>query len=52
MCIRDRLNIIGYFQDKGYEFGPSIMGSEANNVGGIMNVKDTDDNTDPEDWSL
>ena len=43
------LNIIGYFQDKGYEFGPSILGSEANVVAGMTN---TNDNTKPEDWSL
>ena len=43
------LNIIGYLQDGGYEFGPSIMGSEAHVVSQIVNeTKDTK----PEDWSL
>ena len=43
------LNIIGYFQDKEYEFGPSILGSEASVVSGLTN---NNDNTKAEDWSL
>ena len=39
------LNIIGYFQTQGYEFGPSILGSEANTVA-------QQNNTTTEDWSL
>lgn len=43
------LNIIGHFQEKGYEFGPSILGSEAEVVSQL--TKDpTSEAT--EDWSL
>ena len=45
------LNIIGYFQEGGYEFGPSILGSEAHVVRGITNTSNEDD-TNQEDWSL
>ena len=44
------LNIIGYFQEKGYEFGPSILGSEAHVVAGI--TPDTGDTAKSEDWAL
>ena len=43
------LNIIGYLQEGGYEFGPSILGSEAYVVENI--VQDTKDSK-PEDWAL
>ena len=42
------LNIIGYFQENAYEFGPSILGSEAAVVARM--TKDTEQN--PEDWAL
>lgn len=44
------LNIIGFLQAKGLEFGPSILGSESSVVKNIIN--NTQDNTDPEDWVL
>ena len=42
------LNIIGFLQSREYEFGPSILGSEAHVVAGVLPQSDTD----PEDWSL
>jgi len=43
------LNIIGYLQDKGLDFRPSIMGSESHVVEHLVT-----DTTDPnsEDWAL
>ena len=44
------LNIIGYLQDNAYEFGPSILGSEAHVVEHLANAETHD--TKPEDWAL
>ena len=44
------LNIIGFLQEGGYDFGPSILGSEASVVAGITDTEAK--NTDHEDWSL
>ena len=44
------LNIIGYLQENAYEFGPSILGSEAYVIDKITNAETQD--TNPEDWSL
>jgi len=44
------LNIIGFLQDNAYEFGPSILGTEANVVSQMMNT--TTKGEKPEDWSL
>ena len=44
------LNIIGFLQGKGLEFGPSILGSESTAVTNIIN--NAQDNTSPEDWVL
>ena len=44
------LNVIGYLQDNAYDFGPSILGTEASVVSQMMNT--TDKAEKPEDWSL
>lgn len=44
------LNIIGYLQDNAYDFGPSILGTEASVVSQMMNTTNKDEK--PEDWSL
>lgn len=44
------LNIIGFFQSKSFEFGPSILGSESTVVKNI--IKNTQDNISPEDWAI
>ena len=44
------LNIIGFLQDNAYDFGPSILGSEASVVSQMMNTTNRDEK--PEDWSL
>ena len=44
------LNIIGYLQDNAFDFGPSILGSEAHVVSHIQEQET--DNTEPEDWAL
>ena len=46
----DLLNIIGYLQDNAYDFGPSILGTEASVVSQMMNTTNKDEK--PEDWSL
>lgn len=44
------LNIIGYLQENAFEFGPSILGTEAHVVAHLQ--KDNTDNSNPEDWAL
>ena len=44
------LNIIGYLQDNAFEFGPSILGTEAHVVAHLQ--KDEHDDSKPEDWAL
>jgi len=44
------LNIIGFLQSSGFEFGPSILGSESHVVAKLS--KDTLPESNPEDWSL
>ena len=44
------LNIIGYLQDNAFEFGPSILGTEAHVVAHLH--KTEQDDTKPEDWAL
>ena len=44
------LNIIGYLQDNAFDFGPSILGSEAHVVAHLQ--QDKTDNSKPEDWAL
>ena len=44
------LNIIGFLQQKAYDFGPSILGTEAHVVEHLTTQKADDSN--PEDWSL
>ena len=41
------LNIIGFLQDNAYDFGPSILGTEASVVSQIMNTTNKDEK--PED---
>lgn len=44
------LNVIGFLQDNAYDFGPSILGTEASVVSQLMNTTNRDEK--PEDWSL
>ena len=44
------LNIIGYLQNEGYDFKPSILGSEAHVIENYV-AKEKEETT-PEDWAL
>ena len=44
------LNIIGFLQENAYDFGPSILGTEAHVVEHLATQKA--DDTKPEDWAL
>lgn len=43
------LNILGFFQIEGLEYGPSVLGSESRVV---ANINNTQNNTDPNDWAI